>query len=304
MSTQRTHYVTTTDGVIIGATVHGQGPPLVFVQGTAGDGDLDWNRTVEHLTDQFTCHLPSMRGRGLSGDHPDVSPSRLVDDILTYVDSIGEPIGLVAWSGSCDRALAAAARSDAVDGVAPFEPVMPQLMDEQLQAGLGEAMARAGRLAAEGKLPAAVRTFLGAFFGDEGTAVVEELGYFEATGRYLTHSGLRQPAISTVRARSDEGAGAPERAETYRHGASPHGAGMGRAITRPRRARYRRLGPHGQSAPAHKMWKANPSDSDAARRLGPTSFRDTAIPPPNRWAAARASTMAAERGRRSARWRF
>jgi pimeloyl-ACP methyl ester carboxylesterase len=187
MSNQRTHYVTTTDGVTIGATVHGQGPPLVFVQGTAGDGDLDWSRTVEHLTDRFTCHLPSMRGRGLSGDHPDVSPNRLVDDILAYVDSIGEPIGLVAWSGSSDRALAAAAQSNAVGAVAPFEPVMPQLMDEQLQAGVGDAMTHAGELAAEGKLAAAVRSFLGGFFGEEGTAAAEKIGYFEATGRYLTH---------------------------------------------------------------------------------------------------------------------
>jgi DNA-binding CsgD family transcriptional regulator len=31
MSNQRTRYVTTTDGVTIGATVHGQGPPLVFL---------------------------------------------------------------------------------------------------------------------------------------------------------------------------------------------------------------------------------------------------------------------------------
>jgi pimeloyl-ACP methyl ester carboxylesterase len=159
----------------------------VFVQGTAGDGDLDWSRTVEHLTDRFTCHLPSMRGRGLSGDHPDVSPNRLVDDILAYVDSIGEPIGLVAWSGSSDRALAAAAQSNAVGTVAPFEPVMPQLMDEQLQAGVGDAITRAGELAAEGKLAAAVRSFLGGFFGDEGTAAAERIGYFEATGRYLTH---------------------------------------------------------------------------------------------------------------------
>jgi pimeloyl-ACP methyl ester carboxylesterase len=187
MSTPRTHYVTTTDGVTIGATVHGQGPPLVFIQGTAGDGDLDWSRTVEHLTDQFTCHLPSMRGRGLSGDHPDVSPNRLVDDILTYVDSIGEPIGLVAWSGSSDRALAAAAQSNAVDAVAPFEPVMAQLMDEELQARIGDAMTHAGKLAAEDELAAAVRSFLGGFFGDEGTAVAERIGYFEATGRYLTH---------------------------------------------------------------------------------------------------------------------
>jgi pimeloyl-ACP methyl ester carboxylesterase len=187
MSTKRTHHVTTTDGVTIGATVHGQGPPVVFIQGTAGDGDLDWTRTVEYLTDQYTCHLLSMRGRGLSGDHPDVTPQRLVNDIVSYVDSIGQPTRLVAWSGSSDRALAAAAQSNAVEAVAPFEPVMPQLMDDQLQAGLGDAMAHAGGLAAEGKLAAGVRTFLSGFFGDEGTAVAEELGYFEATGRYLTH---------------------------------------------------------------------------------------------------------------------
>ena len=122
MSNQRTHYVTTTDGVTIGATVHGQGPPLVFLQGAIGDGDLDWQALLGHLTDRFTCHLPSMRGRGLSGDHPDLSFGRLVDDVLAYVDSIGEPTGLVGWSVGADLALAVAAQSDAVDAVAPFEP--------------------------------------------------------------------------------------------------------------------------------------------------------------------------------------
>ena len=42
MSNQRTHYVTTSDGVTIGGTVHGEGPPLVFLQGAIGDGDIDW----------------------------------------------------------------------------------------------------------------------------------------------------------------------------------------------------------------------------------------------------------------------
>ena len=74
MSNPRTHHVTTTDGVTIGATVHGQGPPLVFLQGVIGDGDLDWGPLVGHLTGRFTCHLPSLRGRGLSGDHPDPRP--------------------------------------------------------------------------------------------------------------------------------------------------------------------------------------------------------------------------------------
>src|SRR4029453_18394702 len=99
-------------GVPMCGPVHGEGPPLVFLQGVVGDGDLDWNRVVGHLTGGFTCPLPKLRGRGLSSDHPALGPPRLVEDALTYVDSIGEPTGLVGWSGGGPFALAAAARSD------------------------------------------------------------------------------------------------------------------------------------------------------------------------------------------------
>jgi len=187
MSNQRTHYVTTTDGVTIGATVHGQGPPLVFLQGAVGDGDIDWNRVVEHLTARFTCHLPSYRGRGLSGDHPDLSPGRRAEDILTYLDSIEQPTGLVGWSGGANLALAVAAQSDAVNAVAPFEPGILSLMDEQEQAVVGDAMAHTGELAADGRLTAAVRSFFGWVFNDEEIAVAEDAGYFEAAGRYVTN---------------------------------------------------------------------------------------------------------------------
>lgn len=185
MSNQRTHYLTTTDGVTIGATVHGQGPPLVFLQGAIGDGDLDWQALLPHLVDRFTCHLPSMRGRGLSGDHPDLSLGRVVDDMLAYVDSIGEPTGLVGWSGGAMWALAMAAQSDAVDAVAACEPVANSLMDDQEQAALGKAVARAGELASEGNLTAAMRAFAGYPFTDEDIVVAERAGYFEAAGRYV-----------------------------------------------------------------------------------------------------------------------
>ena len=186
MSTQRTHYVTTTDGVTIGATVHGQGPPLVFLHGMLGDGDIDWDPMVGHLTGRFTCHLPSQRGRGLSGDHPNLSYGRQLDDFLAYVDSIEAPTGLVGWSGGADMALAVAgAQSDAVTAVAPVEPVMPRLMDEHEQAALGGAVVRMGELAAEGRLTDAVRTFAGFPFTDEDIAAAEDAGYFEAAGRYV-----------------------------------------------------------------------------------------------------------------------
>jgi pimeloyl-ACP methyl ester carboxylesterase len=183
MSNQRTHHVTTTDGVIIGATVHGQGPPLVFLQGSIGDGDIDWQAVVGHLTSRFTCHLPSMRGRGLSGDHPDLSFGRLVDDFLAYVDSIGEPTGLVGWSAP--YALVAAAQSDAVDAVAYFESSMLSLMDDREQVAVGDILARTGGLAAEGRLADAARAFAAFPFNDEEIALLEDAGYLEAAGRYV-----------------------------------------------------------------------------------------------------------------------
>ena len=111
--------------------MHGQGPPLVFVHGMMADGDIDWQGLMPHVTGRFTCHLPSLRGRGLSGDHPDLCLGRMLDDILAYVDSIEAPTALVGWSSGAYLALTvAAAHSDAVDAVAPFEPRVLSLMDE------------------------------------------------------------------------------------------------------------------------------------------------------------------------------
>ena len=186
MSSQRTHHVTTSDGVTIRGTVHGEGPPLVFVHGMLSDGDTDWQALLPHLTGRFTCYLPSLRGRGLSGDHPDLSQGRLVEDILAYVGSIEAPTGLVGWSsGAYLSLIVAAARSDAVGAVAPLEPGVLSLMDVQEQAVFGGAAARMGELAAEGKLKAAARAFAGWPFNDEEIAMAEDAGYFEAAGRYV-----------------------------------------------------------------------------------------------------------------------
>lgn len=42
---------------------------------------------------------------------PTSASARVVDDYLAYVDSIGEPTGLVGWSGGAMCALAMAAQS-------------------------------------------------------------------------------------------------------------------------------------------------------------------------------------------------
>lgn len=184
MSNRHTHFVTSTDGVEIGGAVHGQGPSLVFLPGGVGDGDLDWRASLPYLTGRFTCYLPSLRGRGLSGDHPDLRLDRLVDDLVAYVDSIGETTGLVGWSAG-GMVLAVAAQSDAVGAVAAVEPTMFSLMDDQSRAALGEAVTHMRELAAEGKLTEAARAFLGFPFNEEEIAVADESGYFDAIGRYV-----------------------------------------------------------------------------------------------------------------------
>ena len=185
MSDQGVHYVTTSDGVTIGGTVHGQGPPVVFWHGAYGDGDLDWEGLLPHLTGRFTCYLPSWRGRGLSGDHPDLSYGRRIADVLDYVDSLEEPTALVGWSGGANPALAAAERSDSVNAVALFEPTMGSVMDDQERAAFGGAVGRMGQLATEGRLTDAVRAAAGFPFNDEEIAVAEDAGYFEAAGRHV-----------------------------------------------------------------------------------------------------------------------
>jgi pimeloyl-ACP methyl ester carboxylesterase len=186
VSSQRTHEVTTTDGVIIGGTVHGQGPPLVFVHGSLGDGDLDWQALLPHLTGRFTCYLPSRRGRGLTADHADHSLGRVVDDIIAYVGSLEGPTGLVGWSAGATLTLAAAAQlSDAGHAVAVYEPPLGPLMDEQQRAARVSAVARMGELVAEGRLTDGARRWAEFVFHDEEIAALESAGYLEATGRYV-----------------------------------------------------------------------------------------------------------------------
>lgn len=187
MNAQSTHEVTTDDGVTIRATVQGQGPPLVFLQGVMGDGDLDWQALVPYLADRFTCHLPNMRGRGRSDDHPNVRIDRIGTDYATYVESLAEPVGLVGWSAGAGHALAVASRSDAVSATASYEPVAGMLRDEEERVRLVAALTSGRELVEQGDFPRAMRAVATSPFTPDDIAAAEGAGYFEATGRYAPH---------------------------------------------------------------------------------------------------------------------
>ena len=177
MNEKRTQRAVSADGTEIVGRVVGQGPALVLVHGGIGHGDLAWEALLPHLTDRFTCYLPSTRGRGLSGDHPDHTPPRLVEDVTAFVDSIGEPVCLMGWSGSGPWCLGAA-RSSAVVAVTAYEPVVPGLGEPDLPR-LGAAFQKVGMAAAEGRLVDAVRAFAAGICTDDEVAALEKTTFFE-----------------------------------------------------------------------------------------------------------------------------
>ena len=161
MTADRIHRAASADGTEIAGRVLGQGPPLVLVHGPVHDGDIAWEALLPLLTDRFTCYLPSLRGRGLSGDNPDHSPPRshFHEDVNAFVDSIGAPVYLMGWSDGGSLALGAAAHSDAVAAVAAYEPAVWTLMREDDLAHFGAAIEQQSEATADGRLLDAAHIF-------------------------------------------------------------------------------------------------------------------------------------------------
>jgi pimeloyl-ACP methyl ester carboxylesterase len=159
MSDERIHRAHSADGTEIAGRVHGQGPAVVMVHGAPHDGDIAWEAMVPHLSDRFTCYLPSLRGRGLSEDSRDHSPPRLEEDVRAFVDSIGEPVCLLGWSAGVPWALGAAAHSGAVATVAAFEPTIIPVMRGGDAVRRDAMYEQFGKAAADGRPADAARAF-------------------------------------------------------------------------------------------------------------------------------------------------
>ncbi|HEX6361273.1 alpha/beta hydrolase [Actinophytocola sp.] len=179
MTEHQLHRTVSADGTEIVGRVRGQGPALVLVHGGMGDGEIAWEALLPHLTDRFTCYLPSTRGRGLSADNPDHSPPRLQEDVTAFVDSIGEPVCLVGWSGSGAWVLGAAAHSRSVAAVAVYEPGVVSVMRADDFARTFATLEQMGMAAADGRLVDAVRAFVPWICTDNEIAALEETDFYQ-----------------------------------------------------------------------------------------------------------------------------
>lgn len=98
------------DADVNGVTLHyelaGDGPPLVFVHGMCGRGEV-WSGQVQRLSDAFTCLTYDRRGHGSSSD---ADPPHTVplhgDDLVALVERLSlPPVVLVGSSGGARVAL-------------------------------------------------------------------------------------------------------------------------------------------------------------------------------------------------------
>lgn len=86
MDTVRTIEV---DGCPLAFRLHGEGPPVVFIQGVAVQGD-GWSPQVEALAERYTCLTYDNRGmaRSLPAAAP-ITVERMTGDTLALLDALG-----------------------------------------------------------------------------------------------------------------------------------------------------------------------------------------------------------------------
>jgi pimeloyl-ACP methyl ester carboxylesterase len=92
------HTITSADGTAIAFWRSGTGPPLLLVHGMVADHSTTWRFVLPELEPHFTVYAMDRRGRGGSGDSPAHSLQREAEDVGAIVDSIGEPVNVLAHS--------------------------------------------------------------------------------------------------------------------------------------------------------------------------------------------------------------
>ena len=109
------------DGTKLAARCTGEGSPIVLVHGA--NGDLDTFALIEGpLAERHSVWVYSRRGRGGSGDGPDYSLEREVEDVLAVLAAAGDRAHLLGHSGGALYCLLAAMESSVLRSLVLYEP--------------------------------------------------------------------------------------------------------------------------------------------------------------------------------------
>jgi pimeloyl-ACP methyl ester carboxylesterase len=159
MSGQIRHNTVAEDGTTIRGRVDGQGPPLVIVPAGPSDGELEWGPMFPFLRERFTCYVMDRGSRARNTDLPDHSLERSIGDVVVFIESVDEPVGVLGGSWSGMLSLGAARRTSAVSALAVWEPIVIEAVGEQQRAQMDQALSHVRQLVDEGHHVEAVRTW-------------------------------------------------------------------------------------------------------------------------------------------------
>ena len=158
MADSTTHQAIADDGTVIVGRVVGQGPPLVVVPASLA-GDLEWGPLLPYLSERFTCYVMDRSSRARNTDSWGFSHWRAVADVVAFIDSVGEPVGLLGASWSGMLSLGAVRRTSAVRALGVWEPSVGEVNSEEARAHMAQTMDEARRLVDDGHLHEAVRSW-------------------------------------------------------------------------------------------------------------------------------------------------
>lgn len=116
--------VTSKDSTIIAYQKSGAGRPLLLVHGTTAD-HTRWDGILPNLEQHFTIYAMDRRGRGGSGDAPDYKLQREAEDVAAVIESIDEPVFVLAHSYGAICSLEATLLTNNIDRLILYEPPIP-----------------------------------------------------------------------------------------------------------------------------------------------------------------------------------
>lgn len=184
-STEEIHRITVDDGAEIAGRVYGEGPPVVFIPGAMEDGPKVFGQLAKLMSRRHRCYLMDTRGMGLSSDHSDMSPERLVRDVVDYVESIGRPTGLFGESGGGIWSLGAAAQTDLVESLALYEPAVLEVQSREAAEDFRTMVDAMKKAVAQGEGGEAARMFLDGVYNEQELQVLEQTDYFAESAGYV-----------------------------------------------------------------------------------------------------------------------
>jgi pimeloyl-ACP methyl ester carboxylesterase len=130
------------DGTFIAVECAGTGPSLVIVHGGTGDRTR-WTPLFPLFASHFTVCAMDRRGHGASGDSPDYSLQKEIEDVAAVADSRPGPLFVLGHSYGAMCALEAAFLTNKISKLVLYEPPLQDL-DHTAVAARMEKMIQAG----------------------------------------------------------------------------------------------------------------------------------------------------------------